>query len=83
VLLHVAHPGVDLLLRLVLGDAVALLDLADELGAAPLDGVEVVIGELAPLLLNAPAELLPIAFDAIPMEITPFADGPNGAAMVS
>src|SRR5262249_57471145 len=57
------EPGVDLALGFVLRHAVALLKPAAELRALALDDVEVVAGELAPLLLNLAFELLPIAFD--------------------
>src|SRR5690242_13620190 len=49
----------DLALGLVARDAVALLDLADELVALPLDLRPVAVGELAPLLLGLAGELLP------------------------
>src|SRR5262245_26866873 len=57
----------DLALGFVLRHAVALLKPAAELHALALDDVEVVAGELAPLLLNLAFELLPIAFDTIPI----------------
>ena len=47
--------------------AVALLDAARELGAATLDDVEVVIGQLAPLGLHLALELLPVSFNLIPV----------------
>ena len=58
------EPGVDLALGLVLGIAVPLLQPSGELGALALDQVDVVVGQLAPLLLGLALELLPIAFDA-------------------
>jgi hypothetical protein len=68
--LHIADPGVDLPLGLVLGDAVTLLDLTNQFDAAAFHDVEVVVSELAPLLLHLAAELLPIAFDTIPVHGT-------------
>src|SRR5262249_52739512 len=65
--LHIADPAVDLLLGLVFGDAVALLDLADQLDAASFDCGEIVVSELAPLLLDLAAQLLPITFDTVPV----------------
>lgn len=56
--LHIPNPAIDPLLDLVLGAAVALLNLADQLNAASFDGGEVVVGQLAPLLLNLAAQLL-------------------------
>ena len=47
------------------------MDLADQLDSAALDAVEVIVAELAPLLLNFAAELL--SFDSIPIlgKLTP------------
>src|SRR4029453_9226026 len=64
---HAAEPVVDVLLHLVLGIAVAGLDLALELLAVAVDLGDVVVGELAPLFLHLAGDLLPIAFDAIPI----------------
>src|SRR6478736_1508065 len=61
------RPVVDLPARFVLRAAILLLDLAHQLVALAADRVELVVGELAPLLLHLPAELLPIALDAIPV----------------
>src|SRR5262249_36484119 len=61
------QPVVDLALRLVLGVAVALLQAAGELRALAFDHVQVVVGELAPLLPDLTFKLLPVAFDAIPV----------------
>src|SRR5580704_5508634 len=55
----VIHVPVDL----ILGEAVALLQLAFELLAATLDHVEIVVGELAPFFLGEALELLPVAFN--------------------
>ena len=52
---------------LILGEAVALLQLAFELLAAAFDPVEIVIGELAPFLLGGALELLPVALDPVPI----------------
>src|ERR1700722_2348737 len=65
--LHTVDPGFDLAFRLVLGDAVAFLDAADELVLFAVDDGHVVFGQLAPLLLHLAGELLPIALDAIPI----------------
>src|SRR5215213_7807460 len=67
--LHAIDPAIDLLLRLVLGNAVALLDAADELVLLAVDDGDVVLGQLAPLLLDLAGELLPIAFNAIPIHL--------------
>src|SRR5438477_10202029 len=64
---HAAKPVVDVLLHLVLGIAVASLELALELLTAAVDLGEVVVGQLAPFLLDLAGELLPVAFDAIPV----------------
>src|SRR6185369_12681382 len=60
-------PRLQLLLGLVLADAVRALDLADQLVAVAGDPVQVVVGELAPLLLHFALRLLPVALDAIPV----------------
>src|SRR5262249_50527703 len=69
--IRAAGPVVDLLAGGILGDAVTLLHLARELVAAPGGGREIIIGELAPLLLGTALELLPVTFDAIPVHLLP------------
>src|SRR5437763_16103719 len=64
---NVPQPAVDLPLGFVPLKTVALLDPADELGALALDQIEIVIGELAPLLLHLAFQLFPISFYAIPI----------------
>jgi hypothetical protein len=54
-------------LRFVFGITVALLEPAYELGLVALDDVQVVVGQFSPLLSNSAFELLPIAFDPIPI----------------
>ena len=66
-LLQRPEPVVYILVDLVLGETVALLQLDLELLAAALDHVEVVVGELAPLLLGGALELLPVAFNPVPI----------------
>src|SRR4029078_2822774 len=63
----VALPGGELPLGFVLGNPVALLDLAGELVAVAGHELEVVVGELAPLLLHLCGDLLPVAPDAVPV----------------
>src|SRR6185503_8260316 len=66
---HLEHlePLVDLAIRLVAGDPVPLLDLPDELIAATHDDIHVVVGEPAPLLAGLTLELLPSAFNLVPI----------------
>jgi hypothetical protein len=52
---------------LILGEAVALLELAFELLASTLDHVEIVVSELAPFFLGRALELLPVTFDPVPI----------------
>jgi hypothetical protein len=54
---------------LVCGCATAFtaVTFAFELLLSPIDGVEVIVGESAPLLLDAAFELLPVSFDSIPV----------------
>ena len=47
-----AVPVLDFLSSLTLGVAVTLLDLSFELGTAPADGGQIVVGKLAPPLLG-------------------------------
>ena len=61
------EPIVHVLSDLVLGEAVALLQLAFELLAAALDHIQVVVGELPPFLLRGALELLPVTFDPVPI----------------
>jgi hypothetical protein len=58
-----------LLLGFVLGHAIAFLDLPGELVAAAGDDVQVVIGQLAPLLLGLTCHLLPVALNSVPVHI--------------
>src|SRR5262245_31899368 len=60
-------PVIDVPADLILSQTVALLDLAFELIPATRNDVEIVVGELAPLLLHIPFDLLPISLHAIPV----------------
>src|SRR5258708_9662690 len=64
-------PFLELLLGLVLADAVGVLDLADQLVALAGDLVELIVGQLAPLLFHFALRLLPVACDAIPVHAIP------------
>src|SRR5262245_57944603 len=71
---HVLQPldeFVQLALGLVLGVAVALLELAGQLVAPAGDGGQVVVGKLAPLLLDLARELLPVPRHPIPVHHVP------------
>src|SRR5690554_211844 len=68
-LLMLASPLVDLALGGFTGDAVALLDNADQLVAAALHPHHVVVSQLAPLLLHVALELVPVSADGIPVEM--------------
>src|SRR5262249_51161569 len=68
--LYRSLPILDLLLRLVLRDAVALLDAPEKLVAMAVDVGQVVICQLAPLLLHLALELFPLASGAIPIHHT-------------
>src|SRR5881409_284799 len=67
-------PGGKLLLRFLAGDAVRLLDLSRELLALARARVELIAGELAPVPQGVALEMLPLAFNAIPFHLIPFAD---------
>src|SRR6516162_5357301 len=58
---------IELGFRLVFLEPVALLQFADELIALAGDRRKVVVGQLAPLLLYFASELLPVAFDLVPI----------------
>src|SRR3981081_632336 len=68
-LLQRPEPVVHIPVDLVLGKAVALLQLAFELLAPALDHVEIVVGELAPFFLGGALELLPVTFDPVPIHL--------------
>src|SRR5438477_3676390 len=70
-LLLAVFPFADLIFGVVARAAVALLDLADELVALARHAVELVIGELAPALLQRALHLLPVACNAIPIHLDP------------
>ena len=57
----------DLPFRLLAGDAIALLNTADELITLSTDALEVIVGQLAPLLAHLALGLRPIAFDLVPV----------------
>src|SRR6478609_10308863 len=60
-------PSVDLTLGVILRHTIALLKPAGEFRPFALDHVEVVVGELAPLLLSLAFELFPVAFNTVPI----------------
>src|SRR5215204_733645 len=60
-------PVVHFTSDLVLLIPVTLLDLAFELVAAAVDHVQIVIGELAPLLFDVAFELLTVPFNPVPI----------------
>src|SRR5579872_1955336 len=64
---HGAQPVLDVLARPVLGQAVALLQLAFELIAAAIDLRQIIVGELAPFFLDLAFALFPASFQAIPI----------------
>lgn len=57
----------DLLLGLFLGDAVQFLQFAGQHFAVALDLLELVVGQLAPLLAYLAFQLFPIAFYLVPV----------------
>src|SRR5262249_29016786 len=62
-----AGPLIDLLTRGIERNSVALLDAARELIAAACGHCEIIVRELSPFLSGSALELLPIAFDSIPV----------------
>src|SRR5690606_14897333 len=63
------RPLVDLALGGVAGQPVTLLHLADQLVAVAFQGRHVVVGQLAPLLLDLALELVPVAADGVPVHV--------------
>src|SRR5690606_5112221 len=63
------EPLVEAALRLVAAVTVALLDAPDELVVVALGHRQVVVGELAPLLLDVALELLPVALQDVPVHV--------------
>jgi hypothetical protein len=66
-----SHSRIDLALGLVALVAIALLDFPDQLVSLACQQIQVIVGELAPLLLRPPLELLPIPFNLIPIHVAP------------
>lgn len=56
-----------LVFGIVAGKAVAFLHRSQQLVPLALDAIEVVVGQLSPLLFHASAKLLPLAFNGIPI----------------
>src|SRR5262249_27995034 len=70
-LVHRFQPIFNVLARPILGDAVALLNLAFQLVASAVDLGEIVVGELAPLLFDLALCLFPVSFYAVPVHRLP------------
>src|SRR5450830_216341 len=60
-------PSGKLFLRLFPGDSIGFLDFAEKLIAFARNYIELIVGEFPPLLLDVALELLPVAFDSIPV----------------
>jgi len=65
--LHGFREFLHLLLSRFSGDSVALLDFSDELFLSAGNHVQVVVGQLPPLLLDLSRNLFPLAFNLIPV----------------
>jgi len=61
----VRPPGIELSLGFVFRDAVPFLESAHQLLTPPLNLIEVVVGQLAPLLANPTLELRPLTFQRV------------------
>src|SRR5262245_5487637 len=70
--LVVFFPFAHFTLSLVAGDPVRFLELAHQLVALAGDDIEIVIGQLAPLLLELALHLLPVAFHTVPIHKNSF-----------
>src|SRR4029077_4945178 len=65
------EPVIGAFLSLFLTEPVSLLQFADELIAAPSDVLEVVVGQIAPLLFDRALDLAPFSSDFIPVHGDP------------
>lgn len=63
------RPIIDLALGLVASNPVTFLDFTDKLFILSLDAIQIIIGQLAPLLTNAPLELIPLPFQRVLVHI--------------
>src|SRR5215471_7198342 len=66
---HGRVPGRDLPIGLFLANSVSLLNLAHQALVITAHDLDVVIGELAPLLADRPFELIPLAFCLLPIHL--------------
>ena len=66
-LLELAVPLMDLALGFLFGDTIAFLDFSSQDFLVALYLLQVVISELAPLVLDLAFELFPITYDLIPI----------------
>src|SRR5262245_35453502 len=64
---EIVCPFIDVLLRLLLGDAIPLLNLANQLLSFALDLIEVVVGQVAPFLFDLSLKLFPLSGNLIPI----------------
>src|ERR1035438_4540334 len=71
-----ARPFVGLLFGLRFGHAIPHLDAPHQLILLAGDGLPVVIGEFPPALAAGAEELLPLAFDLVPIHVVSFTDDP-------
>src|SRR3989344_2429717 len=67
--LQLAAEITQLILSLFLGPAVTLLQLAGQVLAMAFSDVQVIIGQVAPTLLDATIDLLPLAFDYVSINL--------------
>src|SRR5512141_1751368 len=67
VVLVAEFKALDLLLGFIFRDAVGLLNLACQFDALAGNDIEMILGELAPLRFHFAPELLPVAFNDIPV----------------
>jgi hypothetical protein len=64
---HLLTMLLELLFRLFLGDAVSLLDFAEELITLSTNDLQIIVGEFAPFLPNCAFELFPVSCHLIPV----------------
>ncbi len=62
-------PRVDVLLRVIFRDAVALLDCALKMLTTTIDLFEFIVGQLPPFLFYLSLNLLPVSFNPVPVHL--------------
>jgi hypothetical protein len=68
--IEAAFPLLQLPFRFIFPDSIALLYLPGQLFTLAVDAVQIIVGQLSPLLLGLSLHLLPVALDTIPIHLS-------------